>query len=172
MTLSVGKRVDPVFLRQMDTVGDGSGTKNINQDYSAGSATLIKFAPTQKAFISTLTIQYSDNGAFQQNVYASLPSALTNGVRIDIYDQFDNVLVPLTDDQFVTMNLEWYTLGYRFIYNNWAGSNENTLVASLNFGDFGSSIVLDGSQNQFIAVSVNDDFTSLSSQTFTVEGVY
>jgi len=173
MPLTPGTPLKTLVLRQLDTVGDGSGIKNIIQDYFATGPTLIRYdpEPDQVLLMAELSIQYSDAGTFQQNVYASLPNPLVNGVSVNLYNRDGSVARSFTDGQFVTRNDEWYRLGYRFIYNNWAGSNQNTLVASLHSADFGSPLVIDGTVGQFLAVSVNDDFTPLVSQTFTVKGV-
>jgi len=172
MPLTSGTALNTLVLRQLDTVGDGSGVKNIIQDYSAAPV-LIRYdpEPDQVLLMSVLSVQYSDAGTFQQNVYASLPNPLVNGVSLNVYNRDGSIAGTFTDDQFVTRNDEWYRLGYRFVYNNWPGSNQNTLVASLNSADFGSPVVIDGTVGQFLAVSVNDDFTPLVSQTFTVKGV-
>lgn len=173
MPLTSGFPLNPVLLRQLDTVGDGTGTKNIIQNY-LGNPTVIRYEPAENQFalIHDFSVQYSDAGSFQQDVYASLPGPLAVGVSINLYDRSGNVIYSITDNTNVTRNDEWYRLGYDFVYNNWAGSNENTLVASLNADNFGSPLPVDGSAGQYIGVSVADDFTSLVSQTFTVKGIF
>ncbi len=171
MALTASRPVFVPFLKQLDSVGDGSGSTSITADY-LGAPQVFTYRPTvtQTALLGQVIIQYTDNGSFEPDVYGSLASALAVGVSLDIYDRNDVIISQLTDGLFVTQNDQWYQVGFDFNYNNWAGSNRNTLSTGLHSVDFGTALVLDGTNGQYLGFSVADDFTSFFSQTVTVKG--
>jgi hypothetical protein len=75
------------LVRHLDTVGDGSGTKNVVADYSSG-AQAFKLAPAagQIFFIENLNIFLDAGAAMPAGVFGALGAALTNGFRPKIKD--------------------------------------------------------------------------------------
>ena len=158
-------------LRGLDTVGDGSGTKDFIGNYSV-TPTQAKIKPElyQVFILTEFIVQYSDAGKFQQGVYGSLATALPNGIIIGAYDKNDNLIFSLSNGTPIKTNDIWLHEGYHVALQEWGTATTTTLTATFDAVAFGTNFALNGRNQEYLKVTLQDDFTGLIDQNFLVKG--
>jgi len=165
-----------LISQYLDTVGDGSGTKNAIGDY-ATTATVLKIAPGTGAIydIHRLIFSISDTGAMTTAKYGTL-NALTAGIEIYVADEA-GINYYLTDPDFpiktngelsyICFDVDYVTLGGgdtlvngRFSFDRFTEGPDNR--------DHG--IVLHGKHGEHLGVAINDTLTGLNAHRFLVQG--
>jgi hypothetical protein len=170
MPLSSSEAIRTPLLRLLDTVGDGSGTKNMIGNYSGAPVQVLIKPPDNTIYVLTeFQCQNSDKGSYLQDVFAAFAGPLTNGITIAGYDRLGNITLPLTNGGTLKTNDDWYHLGYHAEIHAWSAT-EASLIASLVGSHFGTGFQLDGNKGEYLAVTLNDDFTGLVDQTFLAKG--
>ena len=164
-------QLNPPLIRLLDSVGDGTGNKAFNLDYSAVAGQAIIKPPDNQIFVlHSFLIQYSDGGNFIQSVYGSLAAALTVGLIIGAYDRDDNLILSLTNGEPVKTNDQWLHLGYETVLQEWGVANTTTLTGTMDHRTFGTAFALNGNNGEYLKVTLNDNFTGLIDQTFLAKG--
>lgn len=150
------------LLRFLDTVGDGSGTKNAIGNYSGGATDFSILRGTDDIYITDLIVTIEDATGCTADEYGNTGAALTNG--IDINYTRAGTTTDLTDGVPIKTNTQWARLGGEVSIIA-GGVNDIVLV----WIKFARSLALD---NQFakLAVNCNDDLSGLVSHYFTVRG--
>jgi hypothetical protein len=156
--------------RFLDTVGDGTGTKNAIGNYSGAEEEFCLLpGPDEVFYITRLIIHISDAGPFNADNYGGLAAPLPNGVSLMIRNgattKFD-----FMDGWPVIDNADWSRVTYTAQELNF-GSGDDTMTAVLDFktGE-GQLLVIDGSTGDRLAIVLNDNFTGLVENSFLAQG--
>lgn len=157
-----------VLNRYLDTVGDGTGTKNARGTYVTATDFLIKPGASESFIIESLTVIVEDVGALVAAGYGAL-SALTTGIGLYHIqpapkDYLDGILIK--------RHYDWLRLPYKVApidTTALAGVSNNQFIAELWFPE---PLVLNGKYGQ---QSLNvrlpaEDFSGLAAHYFKVRG--
>jgi len=148
--------------------GDGTGTYDVTGNYVSATDFYIQPPPDEVFKILSLTVNIQDTGDFDIAKYGN-GITLINGIKIQI-KQGSTLLVDLTTNSKIIHNGDWKYLTEKFDYITY-GAGDNLLLIPINFIEaFGQPIYLDGSINEKLVVTVQDDFTGLTEHKFTVRG--
>lgn len=152
----------------LDSVGDGTGTKNLIGDYS-GAATIFKIQPPAGEIyhLNRLMVYIEDVGTFDSGSYGNGIS-LTNGVKFRISDN-SGVLHDMTPIN-IKKNVHWDRTFFDVKINNYGTGNE-ALIGRWTFAnDYGAPVILNGDNNERLEVVLEDDFTGLVEHYFLTKG--
>lgn len=164
-------------LRQFLTQsGDGLGDIEANGNYVAAEAVYKLIPPGgHVAYVTRLIVSLEDGGALTDNFWGQ-STVLTNGIKFQIRDGSGVVhdLLGPGADVYNTGNT-WkrnQDIGTRCYDSDKSGfkSGDSTGHARWTFSKAGAPLTIDGAQGEYLAVSLKDDFTSLTHQHFWVEG--
>jgi hypothetical protein len=162
------EHVENQLYRFLDTVGDGTGTKTANADYSVTAAKFRIKAPVNKHYVLyTMTVHIEDNAALTLLGYGASVGPLSNGIDVYIADANENDIFNLTDDVKIKSNPQWMRVAGLGVIHNYGGASEH-LTLSWDFERSGSALVLRPSQS--LVVALNDDFSHLTGHTFFING--
>jgi len=158
------------LFRFLDTVGDGSGTKNATGDYSSGQEEFLIAPAAGEVFVlEQMTISIYDQGSLAPNTYY-VGNGLTNGIQVKVKDAGADLL-DLTDLVAVKTISDWSNLGARlFEHKNWSSAPTDHVSILWDFAERGYPIVLDGDAGQYLAVELDDDLSGLLEHYFFVQG--
>ena len=163
------------LVRFLDTVGDGSGSKNVIGNYSAVAETFLCTPPVGKIFtFYSLTLHITANIAGNVNAadYAAVAGGLTNGYLLTTKNA-SGTIFNLTDDVPITDNEELEHLGagdttVRII--EYSGNDKSIIVYIDFFEQFGKPIVLKGDNGEYFEGFFNDDFSAIIDHHFILKG--
>jgi len=164
-----GEVKTPVY-RFLDTVGDGSGTKNANGNYSLGEERfLIKPAADEVIRLERMIVTIEDTAGFTAAKYGDI-AALTTGVDIKfVRDGVD--ILSYTDNELITTNARWASFCYDADLKTWGAGNE-LLAVRWTFSKSGTPVRLVGSEVESFEIVLNDDLSGLVLHKFHVQGYY
>lgn len=146
--------------------GDGTGTYNINGDYSGATATdLYLEIPTGAYYIATMLVSISASGQFTQGKYGTL-DALSNGVKFFVNP--GGFEIPLLSSTAVKSNYEWFELTPHLNLTQFDGLAQTMTIEFTMAEDYGMYFVLFPGM-KFIC-RVQDNFTGLVAHTFGLRG--
>lgn len=156
----------------LDTVGDGSGTKECIGDYSAAGLGqtdfIIKPAAGEIFNIQRMMVSYSDAGNFSASGYGA-GSALTNGIKVFVAND-SGIKYWLTDeDHPIKTNAEWTVVCYDYSYLSF-GVGDNWGGARWTFAKAGKRLTLTGDSGDKLVVRLEDDHSVLTQSHFLVQG--
>lgn len=166
-----GKRHYLPLYRHLDTNGDGTGTVDANGDYSSAATHFYIQPPKDRVYtIARMMVEILDTNGFQAQEYGNLGSALTNGIQVCIIDD-TGVVVDLTSrNDTVVTNAEWAMYCFDVKLNSW-GAGDEQLAVRWTFDKAGSPLILEGKNNERLAVILNDNFTGLIKHHFVIQGL-
>jgi hypothetical protein len=155
--------------RYLDLNGTGSGTKNMNQNYSVTSD-IVFIQPTagQIMRIERMLVYIQDTGTFDSGGYGN-GTALTTGITVRLNG--DGGVQDLTDGVPIKTNGHWARLCYDADHNGY-GTGDEYLAVRWTFSKAGAPLRLDGDTNDRLEIVLNDDFSGLTEHYFLVQGVY
>lgn len=160
-----------LISRNLDTVGNGTGTTNAIGDYSS-AAEEFKIAPGvgEHFHIHRLIVSIGDAGSFDSGGYGAVTpvASLTNGVVLRV--QNGGTVFSLTDDP-ITTNAEWAAYCHDVTVHSF-GSGDALLTARWTFDKSGIPISLRGDEGEELVVELNDDLTFLTAHKFLIQGYY
>jgi len=158
-----------LLSRFLDTVGDGSGTKEGISDYSSTPG-ILRIAPgAGEVFrIARLIVSIEDTAGFAATGYGDVAGELTNGITVRVHDG-TSLLMDLTDGVPLVSNADWSARCYDADVKTW-GSGNDLLAVRWTFTKSGQYIRLDGDESEEFQVYLNDDFTGLVSHRFLIQG--
>lgn len=158
-----------IFTRILDTVGDGSGTKNAVGDYSGG-ATAFKLTPPASTIyrVTRLLVYIQDTTGMVASEYGNLGAALSNGVIVRVHNGSSTV-IDLVDNDPIVENADFGKFCYDVQVLGW-GSGNDILLARWKFAESGQDLRLDGDATESLEVVLNDSFTGLISHKFVAQG--
>ena len=162
--------VKEMISRYLDTVGDGSGTKQAIGDYSSGEDFKITPPSGQIYRITRLVVFIEDTRTFDPNKYGNLGDALGNGISIKTKNANGDIK-DLTDGIPITNNAAWGRVCYDATVSNYGGTPANeALHVRWTFAKSGTVIRLVGDNGEFLAAELSDNLTGLIEHTFLVQG--
>lgn len=169
MSININKNTNTkkILIRVLDTVGDGTGTKDASGDYSAAAQTFLIKPPAHTTYIISRMIgSIRDGGSFDSGFYGN-GLTLTNGIKV--YCKSNGETIDLFDGLSVLTNADWAGICYDIDISKFGSGNEY-LNFRWTFSKSGTFIKLDGNKGDELYVELHDDFTGLVSQYFTVQG--
>lgn len=162
---------DGVLLYEyLDTVGDGSGTKNANGNY--GAPTLFRIAPPPGVVyrIARMIVSIEDTSGMVADEYGNLGAALSNGVVMRVHDG-SKTIIDLTAGLPVKTNAQWGSVCYDVDLKSWGVTpSDDLLIVRWTFTRAGKFITLDGDNNEELQVMLNDNLSGLIAHYFFVQG--
>ncbi len=154
--------------RLLDTNYDGTGTKNAVGDYSSTMTHFGITDPNRHFHINRMLVQIEDAGAFATNGYGAIAAGvITNGVKVQLVNENEELMVDFTDGVFIKSNNDWARACYDVKLENWATGN-GAIHVRWTFRNAGYPIRVD--KGHHFEVVLNDNFTALVSHYFMVEG--
>ena len=158
------------LFRYLDTVGDGSGTKDAVGNY-AGAVEEFKIVPAagEVMRIHRLIVSAIDTTGMDADKYGN-GITLTNGIFVKTKNASGTIL-DLTDGEPILTNGAWAHLCYDADVKTWGSGNDH-LVVRWTFSKSGAPIRLVGDDGEYLSVDLNDSFAGLLGHFFMVQGVY
>lgn len=161
-----------MLSRYLDTVGNGSGTKNANGNYSGAGLgeTIFKIQPAAGSVyrIARVIISIRDASGFQAEEYGNLAAALSTGIEVRVQND-SGTLIDLTDGIPITTNAAWGELCYDVDLKTW-GNGDEFLLVRWTFSRSGTTPQLVGDRNERLEFVLNDDLSGLVSHYFLAQG--
>ena len=157
-------------IRFLTSVGDGTGTYNLNGNYATTPLqAFYRPPPAKKFYINSFSIQISDNTAFNQLDYGGITGGLLNGVSLSM--QANNITADFLNGIKIKQNYEWFSFTPAVPLSTFANVQNQTMVVNIQVAEhFGLPLVLNGTTQDKFFVTLNDDFTGLVSHTFLLRG--
>lgn len=157
----------PLF-RFLDTVGDGTGTKDATGNYAAADTPfLIRTTDPSERYIIHRVMSYIEDagGAPNLSLYGGL-TALTDGIVCQVVYR-DGTIYPLTDGLAIQSNSEWARICYDVTIDTFPAGN-NYVHARWTFSRSGWPIAL----NPFdrLEFVMRDNLSSYVQHSFLVQG--
>lgn len=162
------------FFRYMDTVGDGTGTKNFNGDYRdpEGSGPEVAYftASQDRTEVHRMIISIEDTSGMQPNEYGNLGAALTNGIEVKLYDHNDVEQIDLTDGVAIVDNSGWAHLCFDVELKSWGNTPAvDLVVVRWTFARSGAPLKLQ--TGWYLAVEIGaDNLSGLTHHQFMIQG--
>ena len=150
------------IFRFLDTVGDGTGTKEAAADFSVTADDFFIQPGVGQVFVlESLTVEITGD----KN---SLTSPLTNGLTMQVLTSADALVLDLLDGETIQQNSDWKRYGFDVALQEGLVGNKRTVSFRLDLNQAGRPIILTN-QEKF-NINLNDDFSLLDSQRFFVKG--
>ena len=149
-----------LLYKWMDEVGDGTGNRHFVDNYKMNKSEA-KFTPGdgRVAELTRVIITITDN-KFKHLGYGGR-AALTNGIEMKVKNG-DKVLIDITDGIPITIANDWASLCFD------AELRQRTFIARFTFERAGKPLRLNGGDT--LAISLNDDFSTLLDHKFIIQG--
>ena len=154
-----------LFIRRLDTVGDGSGAFNMAVNGSV-TPVVFKVAPPAGEIwrIATWNLYVQDAGTFDASKWGN-GITMNNGITLELVDSGVMPLLQFPvktsgDVAAIAENINFITIG----------TGDNIMTAIWSFVSSGQYLVLDGDKGEALQVTVRDNLTGLSSQYIQVSG--
>lgn len=163
---------DEPFFKHLDTVGDGSGSRDMAQDFSDATGagkTTFKLVPAanELLMIRCLLLHIQDAGTFDASLYGN-GVALTNGILLQKTEEGE-LVQDLLDNDPVTNNGEWASHAYDWEYIS-TGAGDNVAVIRWSICQAGAPLLIHGNSNQAFEMVLHDNFSGLSKHHAAVHG--
>jgi hypothetical protein len=156
------------LYRNLDTNGDGTGSKDATGDYSSTAAVFYIQPPTEKIYlIERMIVHVEDSGSFDSGAYGN-GITLTNGIVVRISDD-SGVIVDLTDGMPILSNGSWVRQCYDVQVHPFGSGNEHMGVR-WTFRKAGQPLKLVGEKTQKLEIVLNDNFSGLVGHQFQIQG--
>lgn len=170
VAVSANGQQNMLLYRYLDTVGNGSGTKNANGDYSGGVTTFALAPPAATIYrVARMIVSIGDEKEMRADGYGAIVAALTNGIQVRIHNGSDTVL-DLTDGVPIKTNTQWGAACYDVEPKTFGAGPNGLLVVRWTFTKAGQFLRLDGTANEELQVVLNDNLTALISHYFFAQG--
>lgn len=159
------------IYRFLDTVGDGTGTKNANVDGSSTAVTF-KYVPNarDRTELHRMIVHIEDAAPFSADEYGNLGAALTNGMLVQVRKQEDDsTVLDLCDAVPVKSNSQWSRMCYDSSTDSYGAGNDNVKVR-WTFSKSGSPQYIQ--DDEYFCIVVQDDLTGLVEHYFMVQGEF
>jgi len=150
------------IFRFLDTVGDGTGTKEAAADFSVTADDFFIQPGVGEVFVlESLTVEVTgDKNA--------ISGALPNGLTMQVLTSADALVLDLLDGETIQQNSHWKRYGFDTELQEGLVGQKRTVSFRLDMSKTGRSIILTN-QEKF-NVNLNDDFSGLDSMRFFVKG--
>ena len=140
------------------------GSDNANGDFSSEPGHFCLFPDPKRRFvIKNMIISIQDSGTVKSDRYGS-EMLLTNGVQCRVVNP-NGIKEDLLDGITVMTNQDWERVTGQLRVPPFTPTNGVTVV-----WEFAANVVLNFREREFMAITLNDDFTALSGHHFLCEG--
>lgn len=160
-------KVPRFFRRYLDTVGDGTGTKNANVDYSSGNVPF-KIVPAAGTImlIEKLSVLIGDTTNLNNDGYGA-GAELTNGIKVEKWN--GATVDDYTDELTIKTMYDWAFMAGRDVQMTFGSgpSHEHHIYPWRP----ASPIRLVGDDDEDFRLNLNDNFSGLHDHNFIVEGI-
>lgn len=165
-----GVQPQPI-MRYLDTVGNGTGVKNANGNYASAEEEFLIAPPSGKTYrLLRLHWHIADGTINNTNQYGGIAS-LTNGCNLVVRESVGSTtLFNLTDNVPVQQNTHLARIAQIQMRETGFTGGEDYLKSVIPLDATGTSVRLDGTAGEYLAVTVNDDLTGLTQHRFFVYG--
>ena len=160
--------VEELIFRNMDTNGDGTGTKNANGNY--GTPDDFYFQSPYAVELHRMIIPIGDTAGMTAEEYGNLGAALTNGWELKVKTAADVVKLDLTDGIPIKSNAEVGRVCFDVDLKDFGTTPTNEiLLARWTFTRCGSPLILDPLDK--LVITFSDNLTGLLTHYFMVQGL-
>lgn len=161
----------PRIDRALDTIGDGSGTKNANVD---GSSTPVLFRINPPSvgcsYLIRMIVTISDAGGFAADSYGNL-AELSNGLQVGMFNSVGEAIVEdYLDGLPIKSNGAWSRPCFDTDVKDWGTPTDEFLTVRWTFAKAGTMTLLPAASPMCFGVKVSDDLTGLKEHYFMVQG--
>ena len=153
----------------LDTVGDGSGLKEANGNYSVAAGSFRLKHASGIADIYRMIVMIEDAGAFDSGLYGN-GIVLTNGIRVYLKNSLNVVMEEFTGFPILT-NGDWAGHCHDHEHHSFGSGNEVVSVR-WTFDKSGQPLTVNFGAGEYLEVYLNDDFSGLVKHRFSVQGKY
>ena len=179
MTRPAGARPGTNFTHVLDTVGDGTGSKNANGNYASTPGTFILKPPADRVFgVNEMLVLIRDT-VIKSDGYGAITGGLTNGVSVHVVNDHE-ILEDLTNGMPVKTTAGWAAFCEKVGAPEWdPGSAPKFFGGRWDFvtGREQNPIILRGNahnssrNNERLVIILNDDLTGLIDHFFVCKGI-
>jgi hypothetical protein len=177
MTRPRGAPPGASFTHILDTVGDGTGTKNANGDYSSTPGTFILKPPPDRVFGVHQMLVFVRDTAIKSDGYGAIVGGLANGIIVQIVND-NEVMDDLTNGTPVKTTAGWARFCEEVIAPEWdPGSAPKFMGGRWALAtDEATHITIRGNNynrarnNERLQVTLSDDLTGLLEHYFVAKG--
>lgn len=151
----------PLF-RYLDTVGDGSGTKNATGDYSVTPERFLIAPALDEIFLlDHLLIVLEVEATIDNSSFGRFVDPLTNGIYLRVRDKDDAIVIDLTDGVPLKTTFDFGKYALDAVLHSFGEANDMWVV-KWDLLDSGQPLILDGREKYGFSLNaeVNDDFSS------------
>lgn len=168
LPIDPGKRARAPFFRFADTVGDGTGIKNLNINATGGQLCKLTAQLGEKLSVARLIVLIEDAPNMSADEYGNLGAPLTNGISIYKTDEEGTKVHEITDpDTPIVSNMTWSMYNYD-VTSLAFGAGNDAVKVRWTFLKAGFPIELFPEQS--LVVDLADDFTGLARHYFQFQG--
>tara|TARA_R110000796_G_scaffold251769_1_gene383934 strand:- start:1886 stop:2467 length:582 start_codon:yes stop_codon:yes gene_type:complete len=153
-----------IVSRYLDTVGNGTGTKQALGNYATATPFFITPGVGEVYDITRLIVYIEDSSGMDNAKYGNI-AALTNGITIN--SVVGGVTDDMTDGLAIKTNGQWKRVCYDQHIDS-TGAGNDSCAARWTFSASGVPIRL--SYGDTLSVVCHDDFTGLIDHTFKIQG--
>lgn len=169
VALAQDGKVNLILSRFLDTVGDGSGVKNANLDFNSTPDIFFIQPPSGVIYkIHRLIVSVEDTNGYIAAEYGNIGSVLSTGITVRVQDG-SGTIVDLTDGEKIKSNADFGKFFFDVDLKTY-GAGDEMLVARWTFTNHGVPLRLDGTTNERLEVTLDDDLTGLLGHFFMVHG--
>lgn len=168
-------RIDGFFsqpmpvIRFLDTVGNGSGNKNIAGNYAAAPQSFKMIVPAGLIYIiSSFNVHISDSGNFTSGGFGANALPLTNGFQINA--KMNGNIGSLIDNMPIKTNANFLHISQDTTLLTAFSGGGNVLSSTFTPTSFGIAGYFNGDKGDYLEIIVNDDLTFIKDFHAIVKG--
>ena len=161
---------EDAIYQALSANGDGSGAISQNVSGTLGAPVLFFVQPPsdERYFLKRINIEAIDLNWSNALQYGATGSALTNGIRTYVRND-SGILIEFTRDKKITRTHDWGLLsGVDAIVTGASGADPLLVRWTLERGM--GILILNGSENERLVISIEDDLTGLDDQIAMAQG--
>lgn len=160
------------FSRFFDDIGNGSGNAVGARNFSGVEPTFLVLAPLdgQILLVTKLFVTICATGPFASDKYAK-DLVLEHGIRVLRFRGLD-VVQDVTDGQPIKTNTDWTAHCYYTSTSETKMIGPEVMAVLWEFSNPGQPLELASSRKEFLAISLQDDFSSLITHSFVGNGFF
>lgn len=151
--------------RYLDTVGDGTGIKNMALLDGSVTPVILRAKPSEgeiyaiERIIITMTLSANN----PNSGYGGQVANLTNGIVLQVITGAagGSIVWNITDDIPIVANHDWKRLCHDEIISTY-GTTQSALSWRYTFTRDDGQVILDGNNSDELQIIINDDLTSVS----------
>lgn len=156
------------FVRDLDTVGDGTGISSGVGNFAATERVLRIRNVGKQIFISELSIVLLDDADFEANGYSGMVLPLTNGVSVSV--KLGGLTYDLYRGKVMRRTVDWIESVSGVFAPTFPDLKKPMLKLVQSFTKFDQDLIVLNTVGDELSVRLRDDFSSMIRHTFTVSG--